>query len=94
MTASTARANRGEDLNPSDFIACDSCGIKLAANAIHNVLPTAVPRTVCTSCVHRISLHRRFYPQCPYDFHDLFDHNFTICTRAAARQIITKARSK
>ena len=93
MTIVTRNA-RGEDLNPSDFIACDSCGLKLGQNAIHNVLPTAVPRVVCTDCVHRIRLHARYYPQCPYGFHDLYDHNFISVTRATARQIIRERSTK
>lgn len=92
MARTQARADRGESLHPGDVIPCASCGIKLGANAIHNLLGNSTI-VVCTSCVHRIPLHRRFYRDCPYEHHDLLDHPVTSTTRASARQII-RDRSK
>lgn len=92
MTATTQRADRGEKANPRDAIACAVCRRKIPRDALHNVLSKS-EYVLCSSCLGRISLHRRFYPQCPHDFHDLLDHPVTSCTRAAARQYL-KERSK
>lgn len=94
MTTTTTRANRGEQTNPRDVIACSACGLKLGANAIHNIVGGPIPRVVCTRCIHRIRLHAHYYPSCPWEHHDLLDHHFESCTRAAARQIIRERTTR
>lgn len=88
MTGSTTRAPHGSDLNPKDAIPCAACGIKLGANAVHNIVGGPILRVLCTSCIHRIPLHRRLYPACPVEYHDCMDHPFISVTRDQARQII------
>lgn len=62
-------------------INCRRCGVGLPKSANHFLDST---RVYCGNCMHNsgkstIGIHAAEYPNCPDDWHDMYDHVRTIC---------------
>jgi hypothetical protein len=69
---------------PPPALRCDECGQRLGKARGH--LVTASQNLVCARCAleNARRLHTKYYPDCPEDWHDVFDHHIGHATRAGA----------
>lgn len=79
---------------------CAVCGRRIGSTRTHVLLdyPAAVTadRLLCVSCMTnsgRKRLHRRFYPDCPYAWHDLYDHRSCAADRDCAAHVLGLAHT-
>jgi len=61
---------------------CRRCNRRIGVNKTHMLTATNV--ILCSRCVYRNSrpLHSQLYPDCPDEWHDLYDHPLASATRA------------
>ena len=68
---------------PAPALRCDECGKRIGRRRLHFVL-TDGARLLCGRCTERRDLHAVYFPHCPKSWHDLYDHDLRLATRAAA----------
>lgn len=73
-----------------DRFACAVCGRQIAKRRSHILTDTDV--IVCSRCAvdHGRDAHSVTHPDCPVEWHDLFDHSTMGCSPAALRYLIRK----
>jgi hypothetical protein len=67
---------------PAPALRCDECGKRIGRRRLHFV--TASAHLLCGSCLDKRQLHTKYYPDCPENWHDMYDHGGQLATRAAA----------
>ena len=66
---------------------CTACGRRIGKSAGHNVTTDA--RVLCTRCLSDPRLHAQFFPTCPHNWHDMFDHTrHVVGTRAGTAWVL------
>ncbi|MGO9155885.1 hypothetical protein [Mycobacterium sp.] len=71
---------------------CDECGKRIGQRRLHCVLDPA--RMICGRCLGKRQLHATYYPDCPKDWHDMYDHPLSFATRAAAWFVLDDPESR
>ncbi|MEC4763820.1 hypothetical protein VT930_11965 [Mycobacterium sherrisii] len=76
---------------------CHHCGRRIGKSCTHFLIPATRPArfVLCPRCAvidGRIN-HAKYYPECPWEWHDLQDHGVHFATRAAAWSLLNDTTS-
>ena len=75
---------------PAPPVDCTHCGRRIGARRVHYVAVHATPVAVmCVKCLGRTA-HTHTYPECPYQWHDMHDHDLSFATRAAVAWLLAQ----
>jgi len=78
---------------------CDGCGRQIGMGIGHHVIRDGAV-LLCRHCrdprtrAAMQEAHVRWYPACPHDWHDMFDHGGRFATRAGAWYALTDPENK
>jgi hypothetical protein len=61
---------------------CHECGKHIGNRRFHCIVDNT--RVLCGRCLDQRHLHTKYYPECPDAWHDMYDHDLKLATRAAA----------
>ena len=61
---------------------CAACARRIGRDRTHYQLSKVGNPVVCIRCAETRTLHSKFFPDCPHQWHDLFDHLDRVGTRA------------
>lgn len=67
-------------------VPCESCGRTIGARSTH-VRYRQTGNIYCIACVTTSGRHGEEFPDCPDQWHDGWDHEPQLCTRAAANKL-------
>ena len=67
---------------------CHDCGRIIGARK-HHILSGLSLR--CYECFTWPGKHAEAFPNCPHEWHDMYDHGTRLATRAAAAHILAKS---
>lgn len=72
---------------PAPALCCDECRKRIGKSRTHFVIASG--NLLCPGCLvltrgSSARLHAKYYPDCPEDWHDMWNHNISHATRAAA----------
>jgi hypothetical protein len=80
---------------PAPAFDCAACGRRIGKTTSHVLLGErgdhSVDHLICVRCMNKgrhWGLHTRFYPDCPTDWHDLYDHPSCSGTRAGIASLL------
>ena len=66
---------------------CHECGRRIGERRFHCIINNT--HVLCGKCIDKRHLHATYYPDCPENWHDMYDHALHFATRAAAWYVLT-----
>lgn len=81
---------------PAPALDCHECGRRIGKQRLHFITKFGHQpgRLLCGKCRDNKSLHAKYYPDCPDDWHDMWDHPCHGATTRATAWLILNGRSE
>ena len=77
---------------PAPALRCDECGRRIGKPRFHCVVAGA--HLLCVRCLGQRRLHAKYHPDCPVAWHDMYDDDVSLATRAAAWFVLADPESR
>ena len=71
---------------PAPALDCHECGKRIGKRRFHCIIDNT--RVLCARCLDQRHLHTKYHPDCPTSWHDMYDHDIKLATRAAAWHLL------
>lgn len=71
---------------------CHACGRRIGRDRRHIVIRNKY--VLCVNCIEKRANHPVYYPDCPWPWHDMFDHGFLFATRGGAHRLLAETEEQ
>lgn len=78
---------------PAPALRCDECGKRIGKPRGHCCILDGA-YLLCLRCLLPAGMHAKYYPDCPEHWHDMFYHDISYATRAAAWLVLDDPERK
>jgi hypothetical protein len=73
-------------------IFCQHCAKPIGKDRLHAVVNADT--VLCCDCTSIAGQHARYHPDCPRDWHDMWDHDLKLADRACTHLILSGRRPR